>query len=38
MRTRHKEDVLDVLAQGVINETVTGIMKSVAKEITSTLN
>jgi F-type H+-transporting ATPase subunit alpha len=38
MRTRHKEDVLDVLAQGVINETVTGIMESVAKEITSTLN
>lgn len=38
MRTRHKENVLDVLAQGVINETVTGIMESVAKEITSTLN
>ena len=38
MRTRHKEDVLDVLAQGVINETVTGIMERVAKEITSTLN
>ena len=38
MRTRHKEDVLDLLAQGVINETVTGIMESVAKEITSTLN
>ena len=37
MRSRHKKDVLDILAQGVINDEVTSIMKSVANEIISAL-
>ena len=37
MRTRHREDVLDVLSSGVINEDVTTIIESVAREITATI-
>ena len=38
MRTRHKESVLDVLANGVISDDVAAMIESAAKEITSTLN
>lgn len=37
MRTRHKVDVLDVLATGVIDDNVAQIIENVAKEITATL-
>ena len=37
MRTRCKESVLDVLADGIINDNVIAIIESTAKEITSTL-
>ena len=37
MRTRHREDVLDVLSSGIINEDVTTIIESVAREITATI-
>lgn len=37
MRTRHKTDVLDVLATGIINDDVVKIIENTAKEITSTL-
>ena len=37
MRTRHREDVLDVLSSGVIDENVTTIIESVAREITATI-
>ena len=37
MRTRCKESVLDVLADGIINDDVIAIIESTAKEITSTL-
>ena len=37
MRTRYKESVLDVLAGGTLNDDVTALIESAAKEITSTL-
>ena len=37
LRTRHKEDVLDVLSSGVIDENVTNILQKVAGEIIATL-
>ena len=37
MRTRHKVDVLDVLATGVIDDNVAQIIENVANEITATL-
>lgn len=38
MRTRHKADVLDVLASGIINDEVAKIIEDAAVEIAATLN
>ncbi|MBR1947244.1 MAG: F0F1 ATP synthase subunit alpha [Bacteroidaceae bacterium] len=38
MRTRHKADVLDVLASGIINDEVAKIIEDAAAEIAATLN
>ena len=38
MRTRHKADVLDVLASGIINNEVAKIIEDAAVEIAATLN
>ena len=38
MRTRHKADVLDVLASGIINDEVAKIIEAAAAEIAATLN
>ena len=38
MRTNHKEDVVAVLEAGVIDESVTRIIETVAAEIAETLN
>ena len=38
MRTNHKEDVLDVLSSGVMDETVAKTIEAIAGEIASTLN
>ena len=37
MRSRYKESVLDVLSAGVINDEITGIIESCAREIAVTL-
>ena len=34
MRAKHQADVIDVLASGVINDEVAGIIERVAKETT----
>ena len=37
MRTRYKENVLDVLSAGVMNDEVTELIEQVAHDIASTL-